>query len=158
MRLSWLSLAVFVVLVCVLGVLQYRWIGEISQTEQKKLQDSLQFSLNEISRDFNSQLNDACAALMSTDAEVNDAGRERAYERRYMQWRDSTSHAGLFERIALAWDQNGELTLRMLNPGNGVFAPAEWPPWVEWSERQTLRASAGPTGKANAPHRRRCRD
>src|SRR5437879_13686981 len=54
--LSWISLSVLVVLVCVLGFLQYRWIGEISQMERKKLQDTLQSSLNEVSRHFNSEL------------------------------------------------------------------------------------------------------
>ncbi len=76
MRLEWLSLALFVVLVCVLGVLQYRWIGGISQTEQRKLQDDLQSSLTRrISIDFNSELNRACVALLPTDADVDQAGR-----------------------------------------------------------------------------------
>ncbi len=51
---------------------------------------------------------------------------EQAYERRYAEWRDSTSHPALFGRIALAWDEHGELALRMLNPDSGVFAPADW--------------------------------
>ncbi len=129
--LSRLSLAVFVVLVCVLGVLQYRWIGEISQTEQRKLQENLQASLTEISRDFDSELNDACAALVPTDAEMKEMGRERAYEHRYARWKDSASHAGLFARIALVWGEDSQLTLRVVNSDNGVFGPADWP--AAWS-------------------------
>src|SRR6266700_1637658 len=97
--LSWLSLAVLVVLVCVLGVLQYRWIGEISQIEKKKLQDYLQSSLNEVSRDFNAELNRGCAALLPADADVQQLGREQAYERRYSQWRNSSSDSKLFGQI-----------------------------------------------------------
>jgi signal transduction histidine kinase len=145
MRLSWLSLAVFVVLVCVLGVLQYRWIGEISQTEQKKLQDNLQSRLNEISRDFNSQLSDACGAMLPAEADVEDLGRERAYERRYTQWKDSTNHPRLFSRIALVWPEDGELFLRMLNLDSGVLVPADWPPsWSVVKERLYARLRNGP--------------
>src|SRR5208282_416450 len=61
--LSWLSLGVLITLVGVLGLLQYRWIGEISQMEKKKLQDYMQSSLNEVSRDFSSELNSALRAL-----------------------------------------------------------------------------------------------
>lgn len=103
--LLWLSLAVLVILVCVLGVLQYPWIAEISEIEQKKLQDYLQSSINAISRDFNLELNRACDALLSTDAEVKELGRERAYERRYSQWKHSTRNSNLFDRIALIWGE-----------------------------------------------------
>jgi signal transduction histidine kinase len=129
--LSWISLSVLVVLVCVLGVLQYRWIGEISQMERKKLHDTLQSSLNEVSRDFNSELSNAASALMATNAEVDRVGREQAYEHRYTQWKNSSATPKLFSRIAIVWDQNGELTLRMLNLDTGNFEPAEWP--AEWS-------------------------
>src|SRR5260370_29183201 len=119
--LSWISLSVLVILVCVLGFLQYRWIGEISQMERKKLQDTLQSSLSEVSRDFNSELTVAGAALMATNAEVDRMGREHAYQRRYTQWKNSSTTPRLFSRIALVWDQNGELTLRMLKLDTGSF-------------------------------------
>src|SRR5256885_15287403 len=110
--LSWISLSVLVVLVCVLGFLQYRWIGEISQMDRKKLQETLQSSLDEVRRDFNSELGVAAGALMATNGEVDRLGREQAYERRFEQWKNSSVTPKLFSRIALAWDQNGELTLR----------------------------------------------
>src|SRR5260370_994285 len=146
--LSWLSLAVLVVLVCVLGVLQYRWIGEISQTERKKLQDTLQASLNEVSRDFNSELNTACTALVPTEADVNELGREQAYENRYLHWKESGRNSKFFARTALAWEQGGELTLRMLNPDTGVFALADWPaswsPFKAMAESHFRREPGGP--------------
>ena len=145
--LSWISLSVLVVLVCVLGFLQYRWIGEISQMDRKKLQDTLQSSLDEVRRDFNSELGVAGAALMATNAEVDRLGREQAYERRYTNWKNTSVTPKLFSRIAIVWDQNGELALRMLNLDTGNFEPADWP--AEWSptrDQITARLRRGPGG------------
>src|SRR5258708_398626 len=150
--LSWISLSVLVVLVCVLGFLQYRWIGEISQMERKKLQDTLQSSLNEVSRHFNSELGVAAAALMPTNAEVDRMGREQAYERRYAQWKNSSATPKLFNRIGIAWDQNGELTLRMLKLDTGNFEPAEWPAAWSWTRDQiAARLRHRPGGPGGPP-------
>src|SRR5260370_39132945 len=102
--LSWISLSVLVVLVCVLGFLQYRWIGEISQMGRKKLQDTLQSSLNEVRRHFNSELVVAAAALMATNAAVDRMGREQAYEQRYAQLKNSSVTPKVFSRIELVID------------------------------------------------------
>src|SRR5258707_11559115 len=104
--LSWISLSVLVVLVCVLGFLQYRWIGEISQMERKKLQDTLQSSLNEVSRHFNSELAVAATTLMATNAEVDRTGRVQAVAHRYAQWKSSSATPRLFSRIRIAWEQD----------------------------------------------------
>ncbi len=150
--LSWISLSVLVGLVCVLGFLQYRWIGEISQMERKKLQDTLQSSLNEVSRHFNSELSVAAAALMATNAEVDRMGREQAYEHRYAQWKNSSATPRLFSRIGIAWDQNGELTLRMLKHDTGNFAPAEWPAtWSGIRDQITARLRHLPGGPGGPP-------
>ncbi len=127
--------------------LPYRWIGEISQMERKKLQDTLQSSLNEVSRHFNSELGVAAAALMPTNAEVDRMGREQAYERRYAQWKNSSATPKLFSRIGIAWDQDGELTLRMLKLEKGNFEPAEWPAtWSGMRDQITARLRHGPGG------------
>jgi signal transduction histidine kinase len=136
---SWLSLALLVILVCLLAVLQYRWIGEISEAEQKNLQEQLQGSLNELSRGFNAELSVACAALSPSEAEVNELGREAAYERRHRLWRQTTRRPELFSRITIAWQESGQPVLRILDPGSGRFVPAEWP--AEWSSMRDWVAS-----------------
>ncbi|MDP8979486.1 MAG: HAMP domain-containing histidine kinase [Acidobacteriota bacterium] len=152
--LSWLSLAVLVILVCVLGALQYRWIGEISATEQKKLQDYLQSSLNEVSRDFNTELSRACSALLPSNADVQEMGRERAYERQYAHWKKTSNLSKVFRRIAITWPQDGHLTLRMLDPNSGSLAPSDWP--ADWSSlRESVMGHlswSGPGGPWNFPH------
>ncbi|MCI0627710.1 MAG: hypothetical protein L0387_39675, partial [Acidobacteria bacterium] len=138
-RFSWLLLALLAVLVCLLAVLQHRWIGEISEAEQKNLQEQLQASLNELSRGFNAEISGACAALTPSETEVNVLGRETAYQRRFLLWRETTRRPALFGRITIAWRENGEPILRILNPESGSFAPAEWP--AEWSSMRDWVAS-----------------
>jgi len=128
---SWLLLGVFFVLVCILGALQYRWIGEISQAAQKTLLENLQSDLSGISRDFNAELAAACSALIPTNAEVKELGRERAYARRYAQ-----APTKVFSRVAVAWEQNGRIELHE----DGTFARMDWPAsWEPPNQRGPLR-------------------
>jgi signal transduction histidine kinase len=132
---SWLLLGLFFALVCILGALQYRWIGEISQAAQKTLRENLESDLGEISRDFNTELNAACAALAPTGGEVSELGREHAYARRF--WQTTTK---MFSRAAVAWEQDGQLTLRE----DGTFLPMEWPAsWQGLRERISMRSRGG---------------
>ena len=50
--LSWLFVAGLFVLCGVLGVLQYRWIGEVSVAARDRLRGSLQANLNRLSLGF----------------------------------------------------------------------------------------------------------
>ena len=50
--LSWLIVAGLFVLCGVLGVLQYRWIGEVAVAARDRLRGSLQASLFRLSSDF----------------------------------------------------------------------------------------------------------
>ena len=54
--LSWLFVGSLLVLCGVLGVLQYRWIGEVSIASRERLRGSLESSLNRLSQDFNSEI------------------------------------------------------------------------------------------------------
>jgi hypothetical protein len=70
-------------LCCVLAILQYRWIGEISRAEQERLRASLQGALARLSDDFNSGIEAACIALQPSGGEVDEFGREQAYAARF---------------------------------------------------------------------------
>src|SRR5437868_8188339 len=100
--LYWGMLGLLAVLCCVLGVLQYRWIGEISVADQDRLRSVLQSALNRLSVDFNSEISTASGTLQPSNSEVDQKGREQAYADRYRRWRSSNRHSELFSRIALA--------------------------------------------------------
>jgi signal transduction histidine kinase len=123
----WLFMGLLVVLVCVLAVLQYKWIGEISANEQKRRQDDLQAAANKLSGAFNAELSAAAAALQPNDQQVQEMGRQKAYETRYSQWRASAPHPRLFRRIAVVAVETGQLTISMFNTDTGALEAAEWP-------------------------------
>ena len=129
--LLWLFMGLLVVLVCVLAVLQYNWIGEISVNEQKRLQDDLQGQLNKLAGDFDSEVGTAIRALLPEEPQVQEIGRDQAYQLRYAGWRASTPHLRLFRRIAVAYLENGRPQLEMFNAQTGALEKSEWPP--EWT-------------------------
>lgn len=127
----WLFMGLLVILVCVLAVLQYNWIGEISVNEQKQVQYDLQAAVNKLSNAFNADLSAAADALQPTDQQVQELGREKAYESRFSQWKSTAAHPRMFRRAAVVIPENDRLVLRMFNMDSGDLEPAEWPPdWI----------------------------
>ena len=135
----WLFMGLLVVLVCVLAVLQYKWIGEISASEQKQRQYDLQAAANNLSSAFNAELNTSAAALQPSDQQVQDLGRTKAYENRYTAWRASARIRGMFRRVAVVGEENGRLALRMFNAETGALEPAEWP--ADWTQARDFIAA-----------------
>jgi len=135
--LSWFAVGALLILCGILGVLQYRWIGEVSRAERERLRGNLQASLSRLSLDFNGEITAACAALISTS--------EPDYAARYAQWKESSQHSQLIRRIALAMPQGDTLALRSLDPDSGVFGPSEWPAaWNALRNRLESRLSREP--------------
>lgn len=150
----WLFMGLLVVLVCVLAVLQYNWIGEISVNEQKQRQNDLQAAANKLSSDFNGELNTAAQALQPDEQQVQELGRQKAYETRYNGWHASTAHPRLFRRIAVTGEENGRLVFRMFNADTGTLEPAEWPAdWAAIREFVIARIAGSNIGRNNGPLR-----
>ncbi len=137
---GWLFLGLLAVLSAVLGVLQYRWIGEVSRAERERLQAGLQTSLYRLRQDFNAEITAACSALLPAGVALDDADREEAYAGRFVQWKASSPHNRLFRRIALAIPQGDALVLRRLDLDKASFGRGEWPvAWTPVRERLLAR-------------------
>jgi signal transduction histidine kinase len=150
--LSWLFLGTLLVLCAVLGVLQYRWIGEVSIAERDRLRGSLQASLYRLSQDFNSELTTACAALLPGGPPPEEEVKEEDYAARYAQWKEASRHARLFRQVAIAVPRGGTLALRKLDLERGVFETADWPPaWSAVRDRLAARLSNQPPGPPPNP-------
>jgi signal transduction histidine kinase len=148
--LYWLALGSLVVICCVLALLQYRWIGEISRAEEERLKDGLQAALQRLSQDFNVTIESACAALQPSDREVHEMGREQAFAARFERWRNLTRHTELFRTIGVAVPDGDNLELRILDRGSGTFVAAEWP--AGWAQmRRQLLARLQRTGPPPLP-------
>jgi signal transduction histidine kinase len=142
--LSWLSVSALFVLCGVLGVLQYRWIGEVSTAARERLRGTLQASLNRFSRDFNSEISAAARAIVPLsppDARAVEAELPSRYE----QWKKTARHNQMFRRVAIAIPQEGTVLLRNLDLNTGALAPMEWPgTWSAMKKRLWSFASVEP--------------
>jgi signal transduction histidine kinase len=140
--LSWVVVCALFALCGVLGVLQYRWIGQVSRAERDRLKSSLQTSLNRLVQDFNSEIAGACRSLLPA-VQASGGAAEAEVAARYAQWRKSNQPA-LFHRIAIATAGKDGLALRSLNTGTNAFEPAAWPAhWARIKDRLEARLSPG---------------
>jgi hypothetical protein len=143
--LSWLFVGTLFVLCGVFGVLQYRWIGDVSFAAHERLRLSLQGSLNRLSQDFDAEITAACAALLPARPPLAGELNEEDYATRYMKWKASARHNQLLRSVAIAVPQDSALILRTLDLERGVFVTAEWPPaWTSLRDRLAARSSRKP--------------
>jgi signal transduction histidine kinase len=128
--LSWLFVGVLFVLCGVLGVLQYRWIGEVSVAARDRLRASLQASLERVSRDFQSELTTAFRALVPESAGNDPAALVREASERYAAWKASDHQAQLFRSVAIAVREGDALVLHRPD-AEGRWQASPWP--SDWS-------------------------
>jgi signal transduction histidine kinase len=116
-----------VVVVIVLGVLQYRWSNQVSEATSIRLADSLEMSMVNWHLDFFRDFSEICIA-MRVDPEAATQGDWNQYARRFDDWKKSTAHPNLVSGIyILKFDEApGPKTLR-LNPGSQRFESSDWP-------------------------------
>jgi signal transduction histidine kinase len=135
---SWLFLGALFVLCGILGVLQYRWIGEVSVAARDRMRGSLQNSLNRVSFNFNSEISTAARAVTPSHPPADPA----AVEREVLANLDRLPRP--FQRIAIAVPHETNLELRLFDPEKHVFAPAPWPDeWQAMGARLTNRLTSG---------------
>ena len=133
--LSWLFVGVLFVLCGVLGVLQYRWIEEVSIAARDRLRASLQASLERVSRDFQIELNTTLRTLVPESAGTDPADVVRDASKRYADWMAADHQTQIFRSIALVVREGDTLVLR--RPViEGRWQPAPWP--ADWSGLRDL--------------------
>src|SRR4051794_22090105 len=113
--LSWLIVGGLLLLCGVLGVLQYRWIGERSAAARDRLRVSLQASLMRISQEFSAEIGNACRALL-TPPVASPESAETEIAANFAQWKKTARHNQMFRRIGLAVPENHRLKLLILDP------------------------------------------
>ena len=154
--LSWLMVGALFVLCAVLGILQYRWIGEVSIAAQERMQRSLQASLGRMSQDFNSEIANACRAIVPATTPLDARQAESEVEAQFEHWKKNNRGGQMFRRIAMAIPHEEELALKILDSTKGVFVAGEWP--AEWSRQKeaiesriSRRGGPGPGGGPGPP-------
>ncbi len=139
---AWLFLAAMAALTITLGVLQYQWLGEVSQAERERMKQALGQALLEVSQALNSHLSAEVVALVPETTAADRSDRERAYIERFLA-HSQGAHGGLFESLSMVVPARGDLQLYRLDPAQRIFVPAEWPePWLQFRRQLEARAQS----------------
>lgn len=119
-----------VLLVGVLAFFQYKWLGQVSESEREQLRTTLNQRAREFADDFDRELGTAYSAFPLSD----DAIRAKDWERfavRYDQWRAAARFPQLIRNIYVAGASTDADTLLQFDPGARTFREATWPAELE---------------------------
>src|SRR5258708_6755906 len=139
-------------LLTLLAVLQYRWVGELSEAELERLRTSAHRRAVAFAEEFDRELTRAFLWFTLAPSDVREGhwqGLVRASER----WRSSALHPGLVKGLHVVWARKDPPPDRLvLDPSAGRVVTAPWPselaPVLARLENE-LAASRG--GRERAP-------
>ena len=114
-----------VVLVVALGVLQYRWVGQVSERERDQLRESLDRRARDFADDFDREISRAYQTF-EPDAEFTPANAERLAQH-YDEWLATSPFAGMVKTVYYADGVPDAHSLYRYVPAARAFEQAEWP-------------------------------
>lgn len=160
MRASRLSLrlllpAGLILLVILLGALQYRWLGQVSEAERAQLGRSLAQRANEFAAEFDREISLASTILM-VHGEALGGDPWVAIGDRFEGWRERAMFPGMIRALYLAQSTDEGHTLARWSPDTRTGTVIEWPAHLDGVRkaltlpipRMTTAAGSGIAGAA----------
>ena len=129
-----------VAVVCTLAVLQYRWTGEISRSEQQRLKANLTTSVRGFEQEFSYDFERLCEAF-EIDPEVPEASLESRLLHQRSEWERMTSRDALLARVDIWKVEEGHASFESLGASGRHSAEASLPGRLD-SLRQYLERQA----------------
>jgi signal transduction histidine kinase len=128
-RIPWQLVTAVLLLVAlgVLGTLQYRWLGAVSDAERERMRTSLRARATELGQEVNGELTRIYAAFRADTAGL-DAEPAKAIANAYTRWRDAAQHPDLVKAIYLVEGADASAQPWRFDAASGFLVPAEWPP------------------------------
>jgi signal transduction histidine kinase len=125
--LELIAILAMAAVVFVLGLLQYRWTGEISRTEQERLKNSLAASVRNFSQEFSYDFQRLCEG-MEIDPEAPSSDFEGQLQRQFANWRRATSNPDLVASLYI-WrtDNPRGPYLEIFGRESTAFQQIAWP-------------------------------
>lgn len=109
-----------------LAMLQYRWLGSVSEAEKKRLQEGLDASIENFIADFNEAF-----ALLKSDFQIQVTNTEPDWagqlNERFEDWKLNTVTPDLLEHVYVVrkTKERGETTINVFTLKDGVLKAAE---------------------------------
>jgi signal transduction histidine kinase len=124
--------SVLVVLLPALALLQYRWVGQVSDAERARMQRTLSIAAAQFREAFDDEIGRALATLRMDATTVRESAWYR-YADRYANWSEGAEHPGIVANVFLVDAGEGGVRLRRWNPAAETFEEAGWPaPLGQW--------------------------
>jgi signal transduction histidine kinase len=136
----WFTLLALAVLLVLLAVLQYRWVGEIVRAEAERRQSRLERSASRFASALDRELGRATLAFRLERAQTSREPAASVADRLAL-WQHGED-AGLVARVRLASVRDGQVALATCTPAGCL--PEPWPAGLEALRRRLLRAEHGP--------------
>ncbi|MBI3696555.1 MAG: HAMP domain-containing histidine kinase [Acidobacteria bacterium] len=133
----WMGVGIgLLVLLPALAVLQYQWIGEVSQAERERMQANLNTATTHFTQEFNHEIARASLAFQMDPATLAEKDWQR-YAERQEQWQRTAPYPNLVKSVFFVEAAaGGGLRFLRLNAAGSDLEPAEWPPQYEaWRKR-----------------------
>src|SRR6185503_8550891 len=118
-----------VVLLPVLAVTQYRWVGQVSEGERAVMQRNLETAAEQFKTAFDGELRQL-GNLQATTTVARE-GSSQNYSLRYNTWLNTADHPQIVADIYLVDAEGGQLRLRRFNSTTHAFDPSLWPAPVD---------------------------
>jgi signal transduction histidine kinase len=119
-----------VLLVGVLAFFQYRWLGQVSESERDRLRSTLDQRAREFADDFDRDIGRAYSLLQTSDDVI--VGKEwETFAKRYDEWKAGARFPQLIRNIYISIDPNRATSLEQFDPGARQFQHVEWPAELE---------------------------
>jgi signal transduction histidine kinase len=122
--ITWL-VAAALVLLPVLAVLQYRWIGQVSDAERERHERTLRHSTVALTEDIDIELIRAFIGLR-VDGSAVQSGSWAEYAERVAGWRAATAAPAIVRDVLLIDQGSSGVRLREWSSNRQQFVAAEW--------------------------------
>jgi signal transduction histidine kinase len=109
-----------------LALLQYRWLGQLSEGERERMQSLLRSAALQFTQAFDAEIARAYSTFQRQKiGELDKLSDE--YAQRFEDWKSSATHPPLLrELLVVTADESGALRLWRLNAGANGLEPTEW--------------------------------
>lgn len=139
--------SVLLILLPALAVMQYRWVGQVSDAERNRMQRNLRVAAAQFRQAFDDEVGRAMNNLRADTITVRESAWYR-YSDRYETWSSTAEHPAIVASVFLVDADSGELRLRRWNTVAHRFDPAAWPPpLMAWRTRLEQAMASLRTGE-----------
>ena len=150
---TWTIAAALLGVIALLGTLQYRWLGRISDAERDRMRAALNAQAAGLAEDFDRDLTLAYMVFQTEPLLESIAAPSLAvrFANRYDRWHAAARHPRLIKDYLVATHEGpGEPRLQRFDPDTRVVEPLVWPETLQELRRQMASLPEEPSAGRNA--------